>query len=208
MKGFNRIAKFLWVLGAGVLLLCSLPAAAGGSASATIKSASERMLSALESQRSVIEKDPSKIYGLVDQILVPHFDFEKITRAAAGKYWSKASPAQQQALTKNFQQVLIRTYAKALLNYSGEEIRYLPEKPGPKSTVVVPTEVRDPRNAKPTPIDYKLYKKGGSWKVYDVEIDMISLVENYYGMFKSQIRRNGIDGLIDGLAKMNAQGKG
>ena len=209
MKEPSPVAKGLWILCAGFLLLANLPAMADGSASDTIKRASERMLSALESQRAAVERDPTKIYGMVDEILVPHFDFQKITRAAVGKPWTEASPAQQQALTKSFQELLIRTYAKALLSYSGEEIRFLPEKQGPKSTVVVPTEVRDPRSAETVPIEYRLYKKGGSWKVFDVKIDAISLVENYHQMFKPRLRRkNGVDGLIDDLNRMNAKGKG
>jgi phospholipid transport system substrate-binding protein len=192
---------------AGVLLLASLPAAADSGASAAVKSASERMLSALEGQRSAIERNPARIYGLVQRILVPHFDFEKITRAAVGKHWSEASPAQQKALIEGFQQLLIRTYAKALLSYSGEEIRYLPEKPGPKSTVVVPTEVREP-GSNPVPIEYKLYRDGQDWKVYDVKIDNVSLVSNYRSSFNSQIRQKGIDGLISRLSEMNAKGQG
>jgi phospholipid transport system substrate-binding protein len=203
----NRVTKGLWVLLAGFLLLASLPAAADSGASAAVKSASERMLSALEARRSEVERNPARIYSLVNRILVPHFDFEKITRAAVGKYWSQASPAQRKALIEGFQQLLIRTYAKALLNYSGEEIRYLPEKPGPKSTVVVPTEVREP-GSKPVPIEYKLYKDGKDWKVYDVKIDNISLVSNYRSSFKSQIRQRGIDGLISRLSEMNAKGQG
>jgi len=207
MKDFNRAVTGLWVFLAGFLLFGNPPLAADGGASATVKSASERMLAALEKQRSVIERNPSKIYGLVDQILVPHFDFEMITRAAVGSHWGKATAAQRKALMESFQQVLIRTYAKALLNYSGQEIRYLPEKPGPKSTVVVPTEVRE-RGSNPIPIDYKLYKKGGAWKVYDVKIDNVSLVSNYRGSFNSQIRQKGIDGLITRLNEMNAKGQG
>jgi phospholipid transport system substrate-binding protein len=139
--------------------------------------------------------------------VVPQFDFNKITKAAVGKHWSKATPAQQRALTQGFQEVLVRTYAKALLNYSGQEIRYLPEKPGAKSTVVVPTEVRE-AGAQPIPIDYRLYRKGGSWKVFDVKIDNVSLVSNYRSSFNSQIRRDGIDGLIKRIDEMNAKGQG
>jgi len=207
VKGLKRIAIYLSISWAGLLLLGSLPAAADSSASATVKSASERMIAALEKQRSVIDRDPGKIYGMVDKILVPHFDFEMITRAAVGKNWSKASPAQKKELTEGFQQVLVRTYAKVLLNYSGQEIRYLPEKPGPRSTVVVPTQVREP-GSDSIPIDYKLYKKGGKWKVYDVRVDNVSLVENYRGSFASRIRQVGIDGLISDLDEMNAKGKG
>jgi phospholipid transport system substrate-binding protein len=208
MNGFNRVsAVTVWFL-LSMSALAAGTAWADSGATAMVKRTSERMLSALESQRSAIERNPSKIYGLVDNILVPHFDFEKITKAAVGKHWSKATPAQQKSLTNGFQQVLIRTYAKALLNYSDQEIRYLPEKPGRSaSSVTVPTEVREP-GAQPVPIDYRLYKKGGSWKVYDVVIDRVSLVSNYRSSFNSQIRQDGIDGLIRRLDEMNAKGQG
>lgn len=207
MKKFNPVTAGLWVLVAGFLLAGSLSVSADSGASAMVKSTSERMLSALKSQRSAIESNPAKIYGLVDKILVPKFDFNMITKAAVGKHWSKATPAQQKALTEGFQQVLIRTYAKALLNYSGEQIRYLPEIPGRSGTVVVPTEVSE-AGAKPIPIDYRVHNKSGSWKVYDVKIDKVSLVSNYRSSFNSQIRKDGIDGLIKRLDEMNAKGQG
>jgi len=206
MKGFNRAAGFLAVLLAG-LLLAHPTATADTGATELVKRASDQMLSALERQRALIERDPSKIYGLVDEILVRHFDFEKITQAVVGNHWSTATAAQQKALIAGFQQVLIRTYAKALLNYSGQEIRYLPETPGPQSSVLVSTQVREP-GAQPIAIDYRLYKKGGDWKVYDIKIDNVSLVLNYRSSFQSQIRQKGLDGLIDRLEEMNASGQG
>jgi phospholipid transport system substrate-binding protein len=206
MSALTRLNVSLWVLVAGFLLACSLSVSAGSGATAMVKSTSERMLSALKSQRSAIESNPAKIYGLVDQILVPKFDFEMITKAAVGKHWSKATAAQKKALTNGFQQVLIRTYAKALLNYSNEEISYLPEKRGKSGTVVVPTKVSEP-GAKAIPIEYKLHNKKGGWRVYDVKIDNVSLVSNYRSSFNSQIRKDGIDGLIKRLDEMNAKGQ-
>nr|WP_207787615.1 ABC transporter substrate-binding protein [Candidatus Thiosymbion oneisti] len=195
---------------AGLLLAGSVfagPEAVKGSASATIKQTSERMLAALERQRPALERNPSRIYGLVDQILVPHFDFERITRAAVGKqHWGKATPTQRRALIQGFQELLIRTYAKALLNYSGQKIRYLSETPGRHSSVRVFTEVREP-GADPVPVNYKVHKKGGVWKVFDVKIDSVSLVSNYRGSFNAEIRRNGIEGLISRIKEMNTKGK-
>jgi phospholipid transport system substrate-binding protein len=207
MKALNPVTAAIWTLVAGFLLAGSLPVSADSGATALVKRTSERMISAMESQRSALKSNPAKIYGLVDRIVVPHFDFNKITKAAVGKHWSKATPAQQKDLKEGFQQVLVRTYAKALLNYSGEEIRYLPEKPGRSGTVVVPTEVSEP-GAKAIPIDYKLHKQSGSWKVYDLVIDRVSLVSNYRSSFNSQIRQVGIDGLIKRLDEMNAKGQG
>jgi len=181
--------------------------AAQDAASALVKDVSERMLTALEKRRDDIERDPSLIYELVDDILVPHFDFEKITKAAVGIHWRKATPQQRRGLSDGFRQVLIRTYARALLNYSGEEIRYLPVKPGRREdTVTVSTEVREP-GGPAVPVDYRMYLKGGRWKVYDVVIDNVSLIANYRSSFNSQIRRNGIDALIRRLDDMNVKGQ-
>lgn len=209
MNRFNR-PVIGWVLCAGLLLASDVsagPEAVKGSASAMIKQTSEHMLAALERKRPVLERDPSRIYGLVDQILLPRFNFEWITRTAVGKQpWSKASATQRRELTREFQELLVRTYAKALLNYSGQEARYLAEKPGHGSSVLVSTEVRR-SGADPIPVDYKVHKKGGTWKIYDVKIDNVSLVSNYRGSFNAEIRRNSIGGLISRIKQMNAQGK-
>mgnify|MGYP001825520065 CR=1 FL=1 len=182
--------------------------AAQDAATALVKDVSERMLAALEKRRAEIDRNPALIYGLVNQILVPHFDFAKITQAAVGRHWRQASPAQKEALTEGFREVLVRTYAQALLNYSGEEIRYLPVRPGRReSTVTVSTEVREPGGS-PVPIDYRMYLKGQQWKVYDVVIDNVSLISNYRDSFNTRIRRDGIDGLIQRLAEMNTKGQG
>ncbi len=190
------------------LILIGAAPAFADDATSLVRGTSERMLQALEARRAEIDRNPTLIYGLVEDILLPHFDFEKITRAAVGSSWSKATPQQQSALIKGFQQVLVRTYAKSLLSYSGQEIRYLPSKPGRQSgTVTVSTEVRE-RGSTPIPIEYRLYQKGGGWKVYDVIIDNVSLVSNYRSSFASQIRQGGIDGLIRRLDEMNAKGQG
>ena len=184
------------------------PSAADDVASALVRSTSERMLATLERRRAEVDRNPTLIYELVDDIVVPHFDFGKITQAAVGRHWRDATPAQRTALTNNFREVLVRTYASALLNYSGQEIRYLPVRPGRRGkTVVVSTEVREPGG--PTlPVDYRLYLKSGTWKVYDVVIDHVSLVSNYRSSFSSHIRKSGIDGLIRRLKEMNRKGEG
>ncbi len=190
------------------LILIGATPAFADDATSLVRSTSERMLRALEARRAEIDRNPKLIYGLVEDILLPHFDFEKITRAAVGSSWSKATPKQQSALINGFQQVLVRTYAKSLLSYAGQEIRYLPSKPGRQpGTVTVSTEVRE-GGSTPIPIDYRLYQKGGGWKVYDVIIDNVSLVSNYRSSFASQIRQGGIDGLIGRLDEMNAKGQG
>ena len=177
-------------------------------ATALVKRTTERMLSTLQARRAEVDRNPSLIYGMIDSIVAPHFDFERITQGALGQYWREADTAQQRELVNGFKQVLVRTYARSLLKYDGEEIRYLPVKPGSKSgRVTVSTEVREP-GAAPIPVDYRLFNNGSGWKVYDVLINNASLVGNYRSSFASQIRQAGIDGLIARLGEMNTKGQG
>ena len=196
-----------------LVTLCPLVWGAAVSASpddatALVKRTAEKMLSTLEARRAEVNKNPAIIFGMVDEILAPHFDFQKITQGALGPQWRAATPAQQKALTDGFKQVLVRTYARSLLNYSGQEIRYLPVRPGGRdNTVTVSTEVRA-AGATPVPIDYRMYDNGAGWKVYDVIVNNASLVSNYRSSFATEIREKGIDGLITKLGEMNRKGQG
>jgi phospholipid transport system substrate-binding protein len=182
--------------------------AAPDEATALVQRTSERMLSTLQARRAEVDRNPSIIYGMIDSILAPHFDFERITQGAVGQYWRQATPEQRRQLVDGFKQVLVRTYARSLLSYSGQDIRYLPVKPGSRSdTVTVSTEIQD-KGAPPVPVDYRMYNKGDGWKVYDVLIDNASLVGNYRSSFATEIRQSGIDGLIAKLREMNSKGQG
>jgi phospholipid transport system substrate-binding protein len=202
-------SRLMWAALAGAFLLLGAPFAAvraDDSATRLVERTAEDMLRTLESRRAEIDANPQLIYRLVGSKLAPHFDFDMITRSAVGKDWNKASPAQRMELVNAFREVLVRTYAKALLKYSGQEIVYQSSKPGTRSgTVVVPTQVRAP-GAPTIPIDYRMHKLGGSWKVYDVVIDNVSLISNYRGQFRATIGREGIDGLISELRSKNSTG--
>lgn len=199
---------FLLLIAVVALTLGGGAFAAQDEATALVKRTTERMLSTLQARRAEVDRNPSMIYGMIDTIVAPHFDFERITQGAVGQYWRKASPAQQRDLVNRFQQVLVRTYARSLLSYSGQEIRYLPLKPGSRTnTVTVSTEVSEPGGA-PIPIDYRMYNNGSGWKVYDVVINNASLVGNYRSSFAAEIRQKGVDGLITKLGDMNSKGQG
>jgi len=162
------------------------------------------MIAELRQHRAELEADPRLIYGLVEEIVVPRFDFELISRYALGKYWRTASPEQRATFIENFRSLMVRTYAHTLLNYSDQEIQYLPVRSGKNDKrVVVATKV-SAAGAPAIPIDYKLYTNdGASWRVYDVEIDGVSLVSTYRSNFDSQIRRVGVDGVIQWLVERN-----
>jgi phospholipid transport system substrate-binding protein len=171
-----------------------------------VRQTADRMLDELREHRSELEADPRLIYGLVEEIVLPRFDFELISRYALGKYWRTASEAQREAFIENFRNLLVRTYAHTLLNYSDQDIRYMPvRKGGNDKRVVVQTQV-SAAGAPPIPVDYKLYTEDGAvWRVYDVEIDGVSLVSTYRTNFDSQIRRVGVNGIIDWLAQRNQE---
>jgi len=202
----TRIPLFaaLWLaLFAGTAL-----AASPDMASALVKDTSERMIKTLEQRRAEIDRDQTLIYKLVGEILVPHFDFEGITQSAVGRHWGEATPEQRKTLTVAFQELLVRTYAKALLRYTGQEIRFLPVRPGTNAESVTVSSQVIQAGAPPLAIDYKLRTKGGAWKINDVSVDGVSLMTNYRSDFAAKIRQGGIDGLVQDLNAKNRKVSG
>ena len=169
-----------------------------------IRDTADRMIQELQVHREQLDADPLLIYGLVEEIVVPRFDFARISRFVLGKHWREANETQKQEFVVQFRNLMVRTYAHTLLNYSDQEIRYLPVRRTDKPNfVVVPTKVSEP-GAPAIPIDYKLYAGAdGSWQVYDVVIDGVSLVSTYRSNFTSQIKRMGLDGVIAWLDQRN-----
>jgi len=196
-----------WMIGLTLVgaLLCSVSSWAVQSPQDLVKNTAEQMLSKLRDERKVIDQHPGRIYELVNQIVLPHFDFERMSSWVLGKYWRRATPEQRKAFEGQFRTLLVRTYAKSLSSYTDNKITYLPFRGTPEQTdVKVRTEVDQPGGF-PIPIDYDLYLKGDEWKVYDVTIDGVSLVTNYRTTFANQIRQNGLDKLISSLKDRNEQ---
>ncbi|MEJ2553270.1 MAG: ABC transporter substrate-binding protein [Gammaproteobacteria bacterium] len=198
--------RMMGVIAVTVLaLLESAPTWAIQSPEDLVRQTAEQMLSKLREDRKVIDAHPERIYELVDQIVLPHFDFERMSSWVLGKYWRRATPKQRKEFVEQFRTLLVRTYAKSLSSYTDNKITYLPFRGGPSKTdVKVRTEVDQPGGF-PIPIDYDLYLKGDEWKVYDVTIDGVSLVTNYRTTFANQIRQKGLDRLIASLASRNKQ---
>ncbi len=144
-----------------------------------------------------------KLLDLVDAKVLPHFDFNRMTRLAVGKNWRNATPEQQQSLVREFRTLLVRTYSTALANYKDQVIEVKPLKLAPADTeVTVRTQVIQ-SGAQPVQIDYAMEKKADGWKVFDVTVAGVSLVTNYRSTFDRQIAEGGIDGLIKSLADKN-----
>ncbi|WP_281085242.1 MlaC/ttg2D family ABC transporter substrate-binding protein [Methylophaga thiooxydans] len=204
------MSKFILAL-AAVMLACSpvaLSAQEMSEPQALVKKASDDMLAALAENEVELEDNPDKIYSLVEAILMPHFDFEKMSKLALGKNWRQANAEQRVRFTEEFRLLLIRTYSTAMLEYTDEEIRMLPFRDDiSRKRVSVPMEVVQPAGPA-IPMALSLYQnKQDEWKVYDVKIDGISLVTNYRSSFANDIRQGGMEGLIENLAKRNAKVK-
>ncbi len=173
---------------------------------ALVQETTDKVLAKVKDRKAELNETPSKIFALVEDDVLPHFDFVRMSRLVLGKHWRKASDAQKDAFTEEFRETLVRTYAIALLNYSVQTIKYLPMHEHEDATqVTVNTEVRE-EGAPPIPISYRLHLLEGHWKVFDVKIDGISLVSNYRTGFSNQIRRRGLDNLIKKLKQKNEQG--
>ncbi len=191
----------------GLWMVLALPAhGAVQSPQSLVKETSEKMLAKLKEERQLLEQEPGRIYELVDQILLPHFDFEYMSQLVLGKYWRRASPEQRAAFTEEFRTLLVRTYAKSLNEYTDQQINFLPFREVGRGDVTVRTEVEQPGGF-PIPIDYRLHQKEGEWKVFDIIIDGVSLVTNYRSNFVREIRKGGIDALVAKLRQRNAEAR-
>lgn len=173
-----------------------------------VRSTADHVLNEVVKNKDQLKKNAGGIYQLVQEKILPHFDFVRMSQSAMGRYWRTATEDQRERLTREFQELLVRTYATALLNYSGQDVEYLPVRLRPEATdVLIPTRVAAV-GSPPIPINYRLYRNDDKWKVYDVVIDNVSLVTNYRSTFSNQVRRHGVEGLINQLASRNKQLRG
>lgn len=191
---------------AGIFCLSSFAVAAIEDPQQMVRLTGERVLAEVTARKADLEADPSLVYPLVQETVIPHFDFRSMSRSAMGRFWRRASDAQKLQVTEQFRELLVRTYATALLGYSGQQIEYLPvQYPANATKVMIPTRI-SAANSPPIPISYRLsLKDGEKWMVYDVVIDGVSLITNYRSQFATAVQRQGIDGLIGALTEKNRQ---
>ena len=170
---------------------------------ALVRKSIDEVLAIIKADQELQSGNPQKLYALVEEKVLPHFDFTRMTRLAVGRNWAQASDAQKEALTKEFQTLLVRTYSTSLSQYRNQTIDVKPAKfaPADKDTTVK-TVVNQP-GGQPIPIDYGMERTDKGWKVYDVVVDGVSLVTTYRGSFNDQIQKSGVDGLVKTLADRN-----
>jgi phospholipid transport system substrate-binding protein len=184
------------------LLAVTAHAQAGKAPDVLIKEVSTDVLDAVKADKTIQSGDVQKVIALVDAKVMPHVNFQRMTASAVGRYWRQATPDQQKRLQDEFKILLVRTYSGALAQVKDQTVQLRPMRAAPEDTeVVVRTEVRG--RGDPIQLDYRLEKAGDAWKIYDVNVLGVWLVENYRNSFAQEIGANGIDGLIGKLAERN-----
>ncbi len=164
-----------------------------------IESAANAMLKELDANRPAFRKDPAKIYGVVDRILLPHFDVDYAARLVLAKHWRTASADQRKRFVDAFYKSLLNNYGDALVEFTGDRIKVLPTKVEPTATTAtVRTEVKRSSGDR-IPVNYSLRKGASGWKAWDVTIEGISYVKSFREDFGSEIDAKGIDAVIQRL---------
>lgn len=195
----TMLAGWLFLL----VWLTATPALALQDPQEMVQETTNKITNVLRAEQEKIKADPNHLLAVVDNIVAPHFDFERMSSWVLGKYWRTAKADEKSRFASEFRTLLVRTYAKALNDNYDKQIDMLPTRErGDGKKVTVRTEVQQ-GGGFPIPIDYKMHVKGDAWKVYDVSVDGISLVANYRTSFAKEIRKDGINKLIDRLADRN-----
>lgn len=187
------------------LLAALVPAfaAAQETPDALVKRTADEILTIIKADKDIQNGNSAKVVELAEQKVLPHFDFERMTRLAVGRNWAQANDAQKQALVKEFRTLLVRTYSSSLSQYRNQTIEVKPTKIGAADKEAIVRTAVIQQGGPPIPIDYAMEKADSGWKVYDVTIDGASLVTTYRGTFNDQIQKGGIDGLVKTLQDRN-----
>jgi phospholipid transport system substrate-binding protein len=196
----NKIVALLGVL----LLAVSFGACADTlGPDALIRKTVDEVLAVVKQDKDIQAGNQKKILDLVDAKVLPHFDFERMTRLAVARGWRSAKPEQKQQLITEFRTLLVRTYTSAFTRFNDQsvEIKPLRMQPGDDEVTVRTLIVKS--GSQPISVDYEMEKTADGWKAFDLSVEGASLVTTYRGTFAEQIQQGGIDGLIKTLVDKN-----
>ena len=203
-------ATFRRLVGSTLLLATGAALASAPAPDVLIRQVSTEVLEAARNDKAIQAGDVARVAALVDSKVMPHVDFEVVTRSAVGVQWRGASPEQRSRLQAEFKQLLIRVYSGALAELKDQTVQITRTQPVQGSTqVIVQSEVRG--KGEPIKLDYRLDRRGAAgaevWKIIDVNVAGLWLVQNYRTQFAQELSKGGIDGLIAALTERNKGGK-
>ncbi len=187
------------------LVMASFTSYASQDPEALLSCVTEELISTLRSKSHEIKSNPTAVYRIVDKILVPHVDWQTMSKWVLGRsVWMQANEQQRNAFAKEFKDLLVRTYASTLKTYNNQVIEYLPLRGGvgDKQRVQIDSLIKEP-NKSPIRVTYRMVKVGGKWKVYDMVIEGISLLQGFRSQFATELQQSSIDQLIRRLHQHN-----
>ncbi|HET8702099.1 MAG TPA: ABC transporter substrate-binding protein [Nitrococcus sp.] len=191
----------LWL--AAVINLPALAAAKIVPPDQLVKQTTQEVLQLLQEHRSELKAHPAQIYEQIKGLVIKHFDFPLMSRFVLAQNWRQASPAQRERFVQEFRRLLVQTYGYSLSQYSGQTVDFKGMQPSPSNDrTIVKTVIKQP-DGPDIPVDYRLHRTSAGWKVYDVILDGVSLVQNYRSSFNAQIHRDGMDRFLDQLQQRN-----
>lgn len=184
------------------ILLVTLPVSAEiQTEESVIKETTASVLKQLNENRARLLNEPGYIQQLVNELIIPHFEFELMSKLVLGSYWQKFDEVQQTCFTSGFRNLLVERYAYILLSYDDHEISYDASKYIGNKGYKLVTQTISREGANPLPIGYAMELNGEKWKVVDLIIDEISLIRSYSGMFQSWIHTQGRDYFIGNFSE-------
>jgi phospholipid transport system substrate-binding protein len=202
---FRKVLSILMVAG---MIAAASAAQTQSTPDQMVVAATDEILALLKKNKSYYEADKNRLYAMVDEKILPHFDFRKMSQWVLGIYWRRANESQREQFTEEFRQLLVRTYATALLKYTDQEIIMLPYTGKPDDKIVmVKTEVKQTTGEPNIALYYTFYNQRPGWKVFDVTIEGVSLVANYRKVYASRLQKESLDGLIKYLSELNQKAR-
>lgn len=207
MKSHKTIQRYFSVLLSSLFLFAgsaSAQAVDQSTPDGLIKTVVSDVMASVKSDPEIQKGNIPRIVDLVEKKIVPYTDMRRTTEMAMGPNWKKATPEQQAQLVSEFKNLLIRTYSGALSQLRDQTIQFKPLRAAPDDKEVVVKTVVIGRGD-PVPLDYRLEKTANGWRVYDMNIMGVWLVEAYRNQFANQISQNGVEGLVKFLQDRNKQ---
>ncbi len=206
-NNLHRRQMMASVMGLGAMFMMPAFAQVHERPEALVERLATELILSLKNDPELRNGNIEKINQLVDEKLMPHVNFNRMTASSVGRFWRQANPEQRQRLQQEFKMLLIRTYSGALTHFNNQTLAMRPSRYRPEDKeVTIRSEVRG--RGDPVQVDYRLESTPNGWKIYDLNVMGIWLVETYRTQFAQEINVRGIDGLIDTLAQRNASNTG
>lgn len=171
-----------------------------------LKGISDQMIADLQAHKATLKSNPSQVYGFARTVIVPHADLAEMSkRVLPPRIWNEASASQRSQFQQQFTNLLIRTYASALAEYKDESVQFFPVRGGASGKTTVRVDSNIVRSEGPSiAVNYRLVYKNGQWRLYDMVVDGVSLLESFRSQFADKLSKGSMDDLLRDMSAHNS----